>query len=78
MLSIGIEIMRLATDPTNYPQVQEQAYKGLLRDGLYLLAQNGITSSVDARVYWKENMDKVWQRVSDEGRLVRRHQTIMG
>ena len=71
-LCLGIEIMRKASDPVDYPDFQEQAYQGLLWDGLFLLAKNGITSSVDARVFWMEEMDQVWNRVYDEGKLTAR------
>ncbi len=64
--------MRKATDPVDHPDFQEEAYKGLLTDGLYLLAKYGITSSVDARVFWMEDMHKVWQRANDEEKLTAR------
>ena len=36
-------------DPQRFPLVREEAYHGLVQDGLYQLAESGITSTVDAR-----------------------------
>ncbi len=51
------------------------AYEGLL-EGLDKLAENGITSIADARVYWTRDHHKVWQRAEREGTLTAR--VVMG
>ncbi|OUS25037.1 hypothetical protein A9Q99_22590 [Gammaproteobacteria bacterium 45_16_T64] len=43
-------------------------YQGLL-SGLAQVAANGITSVVDARLYWKRNYLKAWERAESEGTL---------
>ncbi len=69
-----MEIMKLAMDPDDYPAVREFAYEGLLNSnlGLFLLASSGITSAIDARVFWHDGMEEVWRRVEEEGRLTAR------
>lgn len=57
------------------PEIDEMNYEGVLW-GLEQLAENGITSIADARVYWDRNYDKTWQRVADEGKLTAR--TVLG
>lgn len=49
--------------------LQNIDYEGLRYYGLQLLAQNGITSLVDGRTYWKQNFEQVWRRLKNEGLL---------
>ena len=65
----GINIMERAMNPKLYPTLVDEAFKGLARDGLYLLAQNGITSAVDARNYWQRENQKAWKRALNEKKL---------
>lgn len=51
-------------------------YNGLITYGLPQLAQNGITSMVDGRTYWKRNMQDTWYRARAEGKLTAR--VVMG
>ena len=46
---LGTDILNQAMDPQRFPMVREEAYHGLVQDGLYQLAESGITSTVDAR-----------------------------
>ncbi len=46
---LGTDILNQAMDPQRFPLVREEAYHGLVQDGLYQLAESGITSTVDAR-----------------------------
>ncbi len=65
----GDLVFDLAYTPT--PNLMHSNYEGLLY-GLEQVAQNGITSVVDARVYWKRGYLDVWQRAVDENRLTAR------
>ena len=51
--------------------LEEMNYQGLL-SGLEQVAQNGITSVVDARLYWKRNYLKAWERAEKENTLTAR------
>jgi len=51
--------------------LEELNYQGLL-NGLQQVAENGITSIVDARLYWKRNYLKAWQRAEIEKKLTAR------
>ncbi|WP_020592531.1 amidohydrolase [Kiloniella laminariae] len=53
------------------PQFMDLMYEGLL-ENLELLAENGITSAVDARSYWTRNHHTVWQRAEREETLTAR------
>lgn len=53
------------------PERLERNYQSLLA-GLDEVAKNGITSIVDARVYWKRGYLKAWQRARDEDALTAR------
>ncbi|MEQ6122892.1 amidohydrolase family protein [Pseudotenacibaculum sp. MALMAid0570] len=44
-------------------------YFGLRDTGLPLLAENGITSLVEGRTYWKRNFISTWQRLKDNNEL---------
>ncbi len=65
----GDLVFDLAYTPT--PELMQSNFEGLLY-GLEQVAQNGITSVVDARVYWKRGYLDVWQRAADEKRLTAR------
>jgi len=56
--------------------LEEGNYAGLIEYGLPQLAQNGITSMVDGRTYWKRNMQDAWYRAKEEGKLTTR--VVMG
>lgn len=73
MESAGDILFEMALAPT--PELEQLHYDGLLY-GLEQLAKNGITSVVDARVYWGRNYHKVWLRAEQEGKLTAR--TILG
>ncbi len=64
--------MRIATDATDFPQVKNYAYDGVLDYGLKDLAKYGITTSVDARVFWKEKMDVAWENLKTDNKLTAR------
>ncbi|MBI2381506.1 MAG: amidohydrolase [Gammaproteobacteria bacterium] len=49
-------------------ELAEHNYAGLLH-GLKAAAENGITSLVDARVYWRRGYLAAWQRAEREGKL---------
>lgn len=51
--------------------LEEMNYQGLL-SGLAQVAKNGITSVVDARLYWKRNYLKAWERAEKENALTAR------
>ncbi|OUS03711.1 hypothetical protein A9Q81_07000 [Gammaproteobacteria bacterium 42_54_T18] len=51
--------------------LEEMNYQGLL-SGLEQVAKNGITSVVDARLYWKRNYLKAWDRAEKENTLTAR------
>lgn len=51
-------------------------YAGLIEYGLPQLAENGITSMVDGRTYWKRNMQDAWYQAKEEGKLTTR--VVMG
>jgi len=51
--------------------LKERNYQGLLYS-LEQLAKNGITSVVDARVYWKRGYLEAWQRAATEKKLTAR------
>ena len=53
------------------PERLERNYQSLLA-GLDEVAKNGITSIVDARIYWKRGYLKAWQRARDEDALTAR------
>ena len=53
------------------PELDQLNYEGLLY-GLDKVAENGITSIVDARVYWTRGYHEVWQRAENEGTLTAR------
>ncbi|MCZ4279234.1 amidohydrolase [Kiloniella laminariae] len=53
------------------PEFLGLMYEGLL-ENLELLAENGITSVVDARSYWTRDHHTVWQRAEREGTLTAR------
>lgn len=59
----------LALAPT--PSRLESNYQGLLY-GLEQVAKNGITSIADARVYWRRDYLKAWQRAHQEKQLTAR------
>ncbi|MBV1920691.1 MAG: amidohydrolase, partial [Pseudomonadales bacterium] len=65
----GDLVFDLAYTPT--PELMQSNYEGLLY-GLEQVAQNGITSVVDARVYWKRGYLDVWKRAVNENRLTAR------
>jgi predicted amidohydrolase YtcJ len=50
------------------PERLERNYQSLLA-GLDEVAKNGITSIVDARIYWQRGYLKAWQRARDEDAL---------
>jgi len=56
--------------------LEDGNYTGLIEFGLPQLAQNGITSMVDGRTYWKRNMQDAWYRAREEGQLTAR--VVMG
>jgi len=53
------------------PERLERNYQSLLA-GLDEVAKNGITSIVDARIYWQRGYLKAWQRARDENTLTAR------
>ncbi len=53
------------------PERLERNYQSLLA-GLDEVAKNGITSIVDARIYWQRGYLKAWQRARDEDALTAR------
>ncbi len=53
------------------PQRLEKNYQSLLA-GLAEVARHGITSIVDARIYWQRGYLKAWQRARDENMLTAR------
>jgi predicted amidohydrolase YtcJ len=53
------------------PERLERNYQSLLA-GLDEVAKNGITSIVDARIYWQRGYLKAWQRARDENALTAR------
>lgn len=65
----GDKVFELAYQPT--PERMQSNYEGLLY-GLKQVAKNGITSVVDARVYWKRGYLETWQRAEEEDRLTAR------
>ena len=65
----GDLVFDLAYAPT--PERLEENYQGLLY-GLEQAAMNGITSLVDARVYWKRGYLSAWQRAEQENTLTAR------
>jgi predicted amidohydrolase YtcJ len=56
---------------TETPERLERNYQSLLA-GLEEVAKNGITSIVDARIYWQRGYLKAWQRARDEDALTAR------
>ena len=64
----GNMIVSKALDPKTYPELETYNY-GYLLDGLATLAENGITSCVDARNYWKRGHTAPWERAAKEGAL---------
>ncbi|MCH2199179.1 MAG: amidohydrolase family protein [Flavobacteriales bacterium] len=52
--------------------VDGQNYDGLVYFGLPALAEQGITSIVEGRTYWKRNYIDVWQQVKADGELTAR------
>ncbi len=69
--SAGEQIFDIAFRPT--PELLARNYEGLLY-GLSQVAKNGITSMVDARVYWQRGYLDAWQKALNEGRLTARTQ----
>ncbi|MGX5174883.1 amidohydrolase [Aliikangiella sp. IMCC44653] len=65
----GDLIFDLAYTPT--PELLESHYEGLLY-GLSQVAKNGITSIVDARVYWKRGYLDVWKKALQQEKLTAR------
>ena len=55
----GDRVMEMAWN--NQAQVDSLGYQGLL-EGLALMAENGITTVGDGRMYWRRGWYKVWQR----------------
>jgi len=53
------------------PARLENNYQSLLA-GLYEVSRHGITSIVDARIYWQRGYLKAWQRARDENTLTAR------
>lgn len=53
------------------PNLFEKNYEGLL-DGLDEVANNGITTVGDGRLYWKRGWLDVWNKVNDEKKLTTR------
>ncbi len=56
--------------------IEDGNYAGLVEYGLPQLAQNGITSMVDGRTYWKRNMQDAWYGAKEAGKLTTR--VVMG
>lgn len=65
----GDRVFDLALQPTDASR--EDNYNALLY-GLEQAASNGITSLVDARVYWKRDYLEAWQRAETSGELTAR------
>ncbi|MEP1779433.1 amidohydrolase [Reichenbachiella sp.] len=51
---------------------EDNDYFGLLEYGLPELASNGITSTCDARTFWKRNQHLTWKRVEENNQLTAR------
>ena len=62
----GIAIMSLALAPNT--DLDELNFKGLL-EALKELRANGITSVCDARLFWKRQHQKAWDKACNEGEL---------
>lgn len=62
----GDLVFDLAFKPTK--ALNDIAYRGLLQ-GLEEVGRNGITSIVDARLYWKRGDLEAWDRALKEGKL---------
>lgn len=67
----GNWINDMAFDQTKYPDLIKEADKGLY-NGLATLAQNGITSYVDARCYWGRDNHKSYERFQDQNKMTAR------
>lgn len=65
----GDLVFELAFAPT--PELKKANYQGLLK-GLKQVAENGITSLVDARLYWKRGTLEAYDQVLKEGKLTAR------
>lgn len=65
----GDLVFELALAPT--PALKRANYEGLLY-GLEQVAKNGITSIVDARVYWQRGYLDAWYKAQAEGTLTAR------
>jgi predicted amidohydrolase YtcJ len=62
----GVEIMDIALAPSS--EMNKLNYEGLLY-GLEQLRKNGITSVCDARVFWKQDHQKAWQKACTDNTL---------
>ncbi|MCO7224257.1 amidohydrolase [Pleionea sp. CnH1-48] len=69
--SAGDQVFELANAPTDANM--RDNYIGL-QYGLEQVAKNGITSIVDARIYWQRGYLETWQRMAREGKLTARAQ----
>ncbi|XP_023334018.1 uncharacterized protein LOC111705635 [Eurytemora carolleeae] len=67
----GNIVMGIALDPNTYPQLLKKQYDGLVYT-LGVLAENGITSVVDARCYWKRSSHETYEKVKKDGLLTSR------
>ncbi len=65
----GDLVFELAFAPT--PELKKANYQGLLA-GLKQVAEHGITSMVDARLYWKRGTLEAYDQVLKEGKLTAR------
>ena len=65
----GDQVFHAALSPTS--DSLQAAYESLLI-GLDEVAANGITSIVDARVYWQRGYQDAWKRANDNGTLTAR------
>lgn len=65
----GVEIMDIALAPSS--EMNKLNYEGLLY-GLEQLRKYGITSVCDARVFWKQDHQKAWQKACTDNTLTAR------
>lgn len=68
--SAGDLAFSAAQAPTD--NIDEMNYEGLVEFGLPAIAQQGITSIVEGRTYWKRNYIETWQQVKSDGELTAR------
>ena len=71
-----IWIMNKAFNQTLYPELPSYAVEGL-QYGLEQLAKNGITSFVDARVYWGRGNEEAYEKVEKAGEMTARANLAM-